>query len=450
MKSILRGAALMASAMTLAITPAVYAQDAGQVEATPIDDNPAGFRLPENIVLFGDTLPSVVKANAIVEGEIITQTDIDQRIAMQLIGTEGLSPEELAQLRTQTLDQLVVESLKIQAAREEGLEIADDEVEQALASVAQRSGLTVAELDTILSENGSSLRTIRRQIRGEIAWDRLLQVHVASFVSVGDEEVQRILNQLEANRGMVEYRVDEIFLPTSEATDMQVRETMLQIQDQLRQGASFSALARVYSQNTAAAVDGDLGWVRPDKLPLELAQALNNLDVGQISIPIPNSGGYSILQVRDRRSTLTADPLDAILSLKQVSIPFSASMPREQAEALTDQFVQAAANVSGCGGAEALAAQFDGRVLTRDDVGMREIPPALRDMLKNMQIGQATQPFGDYTDAVSVLVLCGRDNPVPGLPSADQVSSQIRDERVALRADRYLRDLRRDAVIEYR
>ena len=38
----------------------------------------------------------------------------------------------------------------------------------------------------------------------------------------------------------------------------------------------------------------------------------------------------------------------------------------------------------------------------------------------------------------------------PSVPSFDQVYAQLNEERVNLRARRYLRDLRRDAVIDYR
>jgi peptidyl-prolyl cis-trans isomerase SurA len=54
-------------------------------------------------------------------------------------------------------------------------------------------------------------------------------------------------------------------------------------------------------------------------------------------------------------------------------------------------------------------------------------------------------------ERISVLVLCGRDDPAPVAEvSFDQVHSQIAENRVNLRARRYLRDLRRDAVVDYR
>jgi len=71
-------------------------------------------------------------------------------------------------------------------------------------------------------------------------------------------------------------------------------------------------------------------------------------------------------------------------------------------------------------------------------------------MLK-LQLGQATAPFGSVEDGVRVLVLCGRDDPTEAsLPSAQQLRDKMEQQRVNLRAQRMLRDLRRDALVEYR
>jgi len=49
-----------------------------------------------------------------------------------------------------------------------------------------------------------------------------------------------------------------------------------------------------------------------------------------------------------------------------------------------------------------------------------------------------------------VLVICGRDEVDPSAPSYDDVYNQLNEERVNSRSRRLLRDLRRDAVIEFR
>jgi len=83
-------------------------------------------------------------------------------------------------------------------------------------------------------------------------------------------------------------------------------------------------------------------------------------------------------------------------------------------------------------------------------VKMRDLPPALQEMMLQMQVGQATRPFGSIEEGVRVLVLCGRDEADPSAPSFDQVYAQLNEERINLRSRRYLRDLRRDAIIDFR
>jgi peptidyl-prolyl cis-trans isomerase SurA len=197
-------------------------------------------------------------------------------------------------------------------------------------------------------------------------------------------------------------------------------------------------------------VGGDLGWLRPEQLPGPLADALQQMPAGAISNPIPNSGGYSIIAVQDTRKILTADPRDAILSLKQISITFPKGTSRETAEPIVSRFADAAQHVGGCGGTEKLAADFHGEIVTSDQVKMRDLPPALQRLMLPMQVGQATQPFGSLDEGVRVLVMCGRDEVNQSAPSYDDIYQQLNDERVTSRANRYLRDLRRDAIIEFR
>jgi peptidyl-prolyl cis-trans isomerase SurA len=291
---------------------------------------------------------------------------------------------------------------------------------------------------------------MRRQIEAEIAWQRLQRAKIESGVSVGDDEVKAVLDKLNASKGTQEYRISEIYLSASPATETQTLENANKILTQLRGGASFAGYARQYSEASTAAVGGDLGWVRPEQLPAQLATVIREMPAGAISDPIPVPGGFSIIAVQDTRKILTADPRDAILNLKQVSINFPKGTARAAAEPIVARFAEAARNIGGCGGAEKIAADFHGEVVTSDQVKMRDLPPALQRLMLPMQVGQATQPFGSLEEGVRVLVMCGRDEVDQTAPSYDDVYNQINEERLNSRARRYLRDLRRDAVIEFR
>ena len=225
---------------------------------------------------------------------------------------------------------------------------------------------------------------------------------------------------------------------------------MTQIIDALRKGGSFVAYARQYSESSTAPVGGDLGWVRPEMLPDPLAEALRALQPGQVSAPIAVPGGVSIIAVQDTRKVLTADPRAAELNLKQVSVTFPAGTSRAQAEPIVARFAAASQSVGGCGGAEKLAADFNGEVVQSDGVKLKDLPGALQEMMLPMQVGQATRPFGSLEDGVRVLVICGRDEVNPSMPTFESVLASMNEERVNLRARRYLRDLRRDAIIDFR
>jgi peptidyl-prolyl cis-trans isomerase SurA len=442
------------TAMALGLASGAVAQESTQPDqpaANQQANTTQSLRLPENPQVFGTAMPSVVKATAIVNGDVITQTDIEQRLALLAIANGGqIPPEERQRLSEQVLRNLIDETLQIQAAKQEKIDIKQSDIDKTVQRVAENVKRNPAQLAAFLDQSGSSIKSLRRQIEGEIAWQRLQRAKIESGVSVGDDEVKAVLDKMNASKGTEEYRVGEIYLSATPATQAQVLDNANKILAQLRQGASFAGYARQYSEASTAAVGGDLGWVRPEQLPSQLSSVLREMPNGSISNPIPVPGGFSIIAVQDTRKILTPDPRDAVLSLKQVSIAFPKGTSRAAAEPIVSRFAEAAKSIGGCGGAEKIATDFHGEVVTSDGVKMRDLPAALQRLMVPMQVGQATQPFGSLEEGVRVLVICGRDEVDQSAPSYDDVYNQLNEERVNSRARRYLRDLRRDAVIEFR
>ena len=197
---------------------------------------------------------------------------------------------------------------------------------------------------------------------------------------------------------------------------------------------------------------GDLGWVRAEQLPAELAALVQQMPVGAISDPIPIPGGFSIVALVDKRQILVADPRDAVLSLMQMSIALPAGTTSEaQAQATRAAARRQPPRRWAAAAAPRRSAQpLGAELVSNDQVRVRELPPPLQQMLLNLSVGQATPAFGS-AERISVLVLCGRDDPEAATaPSFEAIYNQLNEERVGRRAQRYLRDLRRDAVIDYR
>ena len=214
---------------------------------------------------------------------------------------------------------------------------------------------------------------------------------------------------MKASKGTEQYHVGEIFLASTPYTQDQTLQNANKILEQLKSGASFTAYARQYSEASTAAVGGDLGWVRPEQLPAALATVVRQMSPGTISNPIPVPGGVSILAVQDTRKILTADPRDAVLSLKQISINFPKGTSRAEAEPIVSRFAEATKNIGGCGGAEKIAGDFHAEVVQSEGIKVRDLPAALQQIMLPLQVGQATPPFGSLEEGVRALVICGRD-----------------------------------------
>ncbi|MDP2131689.1 MAG: peptidylprolyl isomerase [Erythrobacter sp.] len=444
-----RTAAAMVAVGLVGLAVAPVAAPA-QTVAVPTADNP--FGLPEDITLFGKADPDRRTATAVVNGFVITGTDIDQRVALVTAASDApIEGEELLRLRVQVLRNLIDETLKIQAAAAASMAVAREEVEQTYQQLAgQNFGSEPKKMDEYLISIGSSPAALKRQIEGEVAWENLVRRNIMPFVNVSADEVNDVLQRLNEAKGTDEYRLGEIFLTSTAENRAAVLNNAQQIMEQLQAGGSFVAYARQFSEATTAVVGGDLGWVRLGQLPPQLGAAARTMVPGQLQGPIEIPGGFSILYLINKRQVLMADPNEALLSLKQISISFDPGVTQEQAEARVTQFGAYIESLRGCGDVEAGAAAVGADVVTNDQIKAATLPEQLRAIILNLQIGQATPLFGGIQEGVRVLMVCGRDDPADaGAPTFAAVMDQIEQERVNKRALRYLRDLRNDAYIEY-
>lgn len=424
----------------------VLAQDAD--DPTPR----ASITVPEDVKIFGKNDPNNRRATAIVNGDIITGTDVDQRVALVVAANQSkIQPEELERLRLQILRNLIDETLQIQEAKAQELEIKDSEVSAAYARLSQQNfPQNPKGMDAYLARIGSSVNSLKRQIRGELAWNNLLRRNVHPFVNVSEEEVKETMDRMKAAKGTEEYHIGEIFLAATPESQAAVYENAKKIVEQIKQGASFSAMARTYSEASTKSVGGDLGWIRLAQLPTELGTAAQGLQPGQLVGPVQVPGGFSVLVLIDKRAVLTADPRDALLSLKQISIDFPAGTTEAEATKRASEFATTMKTAKGCGDVDAVAKTIGASVVENDQVKARDLPGPLQEALLRLSLGETSPPFGSIQEGVRMLMLCGRDDPqVDSGPKFEEIMSQMEDDRVNKRAQAYLRDLRRDAVIEY-
>ena len=293
-------------------------------QSTPgSEGNDANLIAPDGQQLFGKNDPNVRRATAQVNGEIITGTDMDHRLALIVAANENkLPPEELARFRAQILTNLIDETLQIQEAVANKIEVTDAEVDQYFDRVAQQNFKRPAnQVEKYLTSIGASVATLKRQIKGELSWSRLLSRNVRPSANVSDDEVNAIIERIKATKGTTEYRLGEIYLSATPEAMPAVTENAKKIIDQLRQGANFVAYARQFSEASTASVGGDLGWLSLAQLPSSLATAAAGMNSNEVQA-VASPGGISILLLIDKRQVAMSDPRDSVLSLKHANNKF--------------------------------------------------------------------------------------------------------------------------------
>ena len=245
---------------------------------------------------------------AIVDDDVVLYSELNQRTAgilsrIQQSGTQA-PPEEI--LRKQVLEQLISERLQLNMGYNAGIRISDEEVNQTLARVAASNNVSLEDYIAQIHASGSTLANVRQEIVDEIIIMRVQQGQVMRRIRISEQELTNFLNSEEGrlvtspdvNIGQILFSV-----PSSSSPDetKAIVEKLNNIEEQLKAGADFRQLAIANSDDQSALEGGDLGWRKMAQLPGVFIEAVESMDVGQVSKAIRSAAGYHLIKLYDRR-----------------------------------------------------------------------------------------------------------------------------------------------------
>ena len=154
---------------------------------------------------------------AIVNDEVVSIYDLDQRTRL-LITTTGQQPtdEQIRRLQPQILQSLISESLQIQEARRLSIDVSEVELSRAIDSIERQNNLNSGDLERILVAAGTDLDALKKQLRAQISWDKVVVLRLRPTVFVGQDEIDAVLERINSRQGEVENLVSEIFVPVDD------------------------------------------------------------------------------------------------------------------------------------------------------------------------------------------------------------------------------------------
>ncbi|MCW5750926.1 MAG: peptidylprolyl isomerase [Alphaproteobacteria bacterium] len=385
---------------------------------------------------------------AIINDEVISAQDLEQRIdvAVILSGLENTA-ETRRRIRDQVLRAIITERLQMQEAARLKIPVTQDEMNRAIAVVERQNRIPPGAFEESLRAQGIPVQSVVAQIRAEVAWSKVVRRRVLPTINISDEEIDAALLRHRQTQNQPEYLVSEIFLAVdSVQQEEEIRRTAIRLAELVRAEQNFSAIARQFSQGATASQGGDIGWVQPGVLAEEVDAVLPRLAPGQVSDPIRTTGGYYIIALRNRRSQGEA-AADPTVTLRQIALPLPAQATQQDLQALWNLAAEIAGATRGCGEFERVAREV--RSAGQFDLGrvpLSALSPQARQLIEPLPVGQASQPVR-AENAVLVYMVCDRTE---GGIGREEIREQLLQRRVELQARRILRDLRRDAVVEFR
>ncbi|UOO76168.1 peptidylprolyl isomerase [Neisseria sp. Dent CA1/247] len=251
---------------------------------------------------------------AVAGNEVITHRDVRQAMAeaRSFLGKNNVSENEL---RTQVLQQLINQSLIVQAGKRRNITASDAEIDNALADIAQSRKTTVEALYTQSAKRGVSKAAMRRSIADSIITQKVQQQAVMQHTRVSDAEINAFIQSaarqgisLPQGRPLRQYRAQHILIKADNPKAVQAAESSIRnIHKQARSGMDFAGLARQFSQDGSANSGGDLGWFSDGQMVPEFENAVHNLTPGQISRPVRTQFGWHIIKLVDVRDAGTPE-----------------------------------------------------------------------------------------------------------------------------------------------
>ncbi|WP_371881058.1 peptidylprolyl isomerase [Caballeronia sp. S22] len=432
---------------------------AGVLAGALILSSPAGAQALSN--RNAQVADSVV---AVVNDGVITQRELQDRttLIVKRLQQQNAPVPPADQMQRQVLDQMVLERIQLQKAKEDGIAIDDATVNRTLARLAQQNQMTLDVYRSRIEAQGVPWSTFTRDARTELTLSKLREKEVDSKITVSDGEVA---NYIASQRGpgarnTSDLRLQHImFKLPSDAPQGEVAKVQAQADAVLKQaqgGEDFAKLAKQNSQDTDASKGGDLGFRTPGTLPTGIVNAVSTLRPGQV-VPtlLRTDGGFEIIKLVDRRAsqgTAADAPKLVQTHVRHILLRVSDGMSEQAArQKLLDIKQQVATGGDFANFARTYSQ--DGSASQGGDLGWispGETVPEFERAMNNLQDGAVSDPVRSEYGYHLIQVLGRREAEGSASQQLDIARQAIGQRKAEQAYSDWLRELRDTAYVQYK
>lgn len=399
-----------------------------------------------------EAIVAVVDDDVVLASELMARLDTVRTSMIE--NNVQMPPSDV--LINQIMERLIIENIQLQEAEKRGVTVDDETLARAVSSFASNNNLSMEEFRQTLVADGTNYRQFREEIRSELIITRLQRAMINRRISISEQDVQALLNSpFYQQMFSDEYRVGHIMRTLADdGTDADAQAAFAEAEgfvQELRDGAEFAQMAIAKSSASTALEGGDLGWRRAGELPTLFADAVIDMQVGDIVGPMASGATIHIIKLLDQRGAGTERMAQTNVShiLIRPSEIVTNEQAKTQAEAVYERF-QAGEDFA------ALAKEFSedpGSALNGGALGWStpdQFVPQFAQVMMAADIGEVSTPFESEFGWHLLLVEDRREQDMSDEARRDMAMDLLFRRRFEEERQEWLKEIRDEAFVELR
>ncbi|WP_372883225.1 peptidylprolyl isomerase SurA [Psychromonas sp.] len=402
---------------------------------------------------------SLDKIEAVVNQEVILSSDV-QRMEQEIRERYKNSDQPLPagdELTRQILDKLISDRLQLQIAKRIGLRINDAQLQQTLQQIAQKEGLTLAQLQSRLEKQGKNYSAFVDNIRDELTINEIRQIEIRRRITISDQEVEQMVKRINAagqkntqfNFAHIMLRLDKDSSPQEQ---QRVEQKAQELLNKIKRGDDISQLAILNSQGPKASEGGDWGWRTINEMPTLFANLFNEQSTtkGDVIGPFKSDLGVHIIKILDIKGA--ASVMTAEVNARHILIKSNIILSDEKAEQLLSGYRRDI--ISGRKTFAALAKEFSqdpGSAVRGGELGWADpnmYVPEFRDLSLSLPIGEISQPFRTMHGWHILEVIGKRESDTTVQATKQKAYSMLFQQRFPAEVYAWMNEIRQEAYIK--
>jgi len=419
----------------------------------------AALSLFARVLLGGWLLLAAVHAQEI-DGVVLIVDDIaitqHEYNVLYFIQTQADTFTQVAPVLGSNATETIVDDMLLTAhARRVAPDVSVNEaqIDQAIQGLAGRNQFTAQQLLSSLQAQGVDVDIFKSSLSQRLLVQQVLGQRIAAGINVSPIEVKDyIANRPELReQARKTFRVSHMVISLEDGLSRGEIKNQTKLAQEVRTrlvaGEEIAIVAEEYEHVSVSGQDGDLGWKTPEDLPELFVDALEALQVGEVSAVLESSNGFHLLVLTDVKSASTAPQQYHIRHIAK-ALPEGAA-GREMEAQLKNIKLQILAGLDFAAVARAQS-EDAGSAPGGGDLGwieLDEIDPQFAGAVRNLEVGVISEPVRSSYGLHLIQILQIRD--VPGAATLDsRVQQRIFSDKLDEKMQDLLNDLRQSALVE--